>query len=381
MNYKKMQIDKNSYLKFSKRIQLNYLISDYYMDLFEKSKKNGFQDDSYLKKAEQIKNCCTMWDINYYRFQSVKDITRVNLCKNKFCMNCQSAIAQKRYKKFKPMLNDLSKFYDIYHVVLTIPNPEGANLKTSLNSMYKSYSYLNRYLLGKAKVKGINFIDMFGYVGGIRSLEITYNQDTKTYHPHLHCLFILKKGLVFDKTIINDFSYNCKTDTVKKFSSQEILFQKIWYLLNNKIRVNQKNINSLDLGYSVIINEIQDEDYGEVFKYALKNNFKNGVFLTPESFELFEDVLHRRRIIQGYGLLLDYEFDNLELSDEDINLYYLNVVAELTEIEKPSKIYEPLNTMLFNIQTDNNITYISRQSIKDYIIEQRILENKDKNKK
>jgi plasmid rolling circle replication initiator protein Rep len=378
MNYKKMQIDKNSYLKFSKRIQFNYLISDYYMTLYEKSIDSGFKDDSYLKKAEQIKNCCTLWDINYYRMQGVKDITRVNLCKNKFCMNCQSAIAQKRYKKFKPMLNELSKEYDIYHVVFTVPNCTGALLKKTLNDMYKSYSYLNRYLLGKAKVKGINFIDMFGYVGGIRSLEITYNQGKDTYHPHLHCLFILKKGLFFDKTIINEFSYNYKTNILKKFSQQEILFQKIWCLLNTQTKVNKKNIDTLELGYSVIINSIEDEDYGEVFKYALKNNFKDGVFLTPEVLELFEDVLHRRRIIQGYGLLLCYEFDNLELSTEEIDKYYLETIAELSVLEKPSKFYEPLNTMLFNMTTDNNITYISRQSIKDYIIEQKTLENQDK---
>ena len=82
------RIDKSHFEELAQYIAHNYQIAEYYGNLYEDTGK-----ESFCTKSRAIDLCCKWWDTDYYRMQDVKDIKRVNLCRDKFCFNCQSMLA------------------------------------------------------------------------------------------------------------------------------------------------------------------------------------------------------------------------------------------------------------------------------------------------
>ena len=229
---------KEKFGKVTRRIKKNDTIADYYMQLYEET-----EDETLLRWADRIKSCCKLWDVDYYRFQGVKDIKRTNLCRSRFCDNCGNAQAIQRENKYAPFLDALARLYDIYHVVVTWPNAMPEELLPSVNNAYKQFAYLIRLFTGNTKIKGISF-EGYGFLGAVRALEITKNKYDGTFHPHFHCLFILKKGLRLDqrRKHVNSFSFS--NPDIKKshkkdygqpqryFSDFEILLQKFGFCVS-----------------------------------------------------------------------------------------------------------------------------------------------------
>src|SRR5699024_10807400 len=179
--------------------------------------------------------------MDHYRQQKVKDFKKTNLCKDKFCNNCKKVKQASRLAKFMPMIEDLSKDKYLYHMVLTVPNCNGDDLKDVIrDKIFKSFAYLIDYLKIKKKIKGLDF-EQYSYSGAIRSLEVTYRRDD--YHPHLHCIIALEKPLDDNRYIKNTYSRSRKNG-YRKFTEFEILIQKIWYLLNTGERVTKKAIDN-----------------------------------------------------------------------------------------------------------------------------------------
>lgn len=364
MNIQDFSINAKDFRKSCGRIQDNSIIASYYREMDE-----AIYDDFFARKARRVESCYKLWDIDYYIRQGVKDVLRINLCKDKFCKNCQSVISKRRYFKYVDFLNDLSEQYDIYHVTFTVPNCSLISLKSTLNQMYQKFVYVNQYFQCKRKIKGINFAP-FGYNGSVRSLELTmnYRNGALEVHPHFHCLFLLRKGLKFKRTIINDYSFDTKTGKLKqKFTSFDILLQKIWFLVYNSQKVTKKSIDQLPLGYSCLAQKIPKGDYKEVFKYTLKDSFD----IVKTDFGSFESVyraLHRRKVIQGYGILNRFDFEDPSIAEE-VEERYVELINALLCSEDPRRCYEKLVDVDLFLREDSPITYISKSSIRRDILD------------
>ena len=139
-------IDKGYFQNLKKHISHNYQIAEFYDNLYQET-----GDFSYHTKSKAIDLCCEWWDMDLYRMQNVKDIKRVNLCRDKFCFNCQSMLALKRQGKFGSQLDSFRNDYMIAHVIITVPNCEGEELAPLLDRMYKKFPYMMRYLKGQKK--------------------------------------------------------------------------------------------------------------------------------------------------------------------------------------------------------------------------------------
>jgi hypothetical protein len=363
---------KDKFGKVSRRIKKNDVIADYYMQLYDET-----EDETLPRWADRIKSCCKLWDVDYYRFQGVKDIKRTNLCRSRFCDNCGNAQAIQRENKYAPFLDALARLYDIYHVVFTWPNSMPDEFLPSVDNAYKQFAYMIRLFTGHNKIRGISF-EGYGFLGAVRALEITKNKYDGTFHPHFHCLFILKKGLRLDqrRKHVNSFSFS--NPDIKKshkrreygaperyFSDFEILLQKIWYLRFNGIKVTRDSISNLKEGYSVICDNAEGK-YHEVFKYATKGIFKETEDGTPlngyNDFVPLYYTLYRRKLIQGYGLLNKYKFEiTLEL-DAKADEEYNRIIDVLRELESPERVFEYLTEIQSQLQT-KEVTYISRASV------------------
>lgn len=358
------RIKKAHFEELQRYIAHNYQISEFYGNLYEET-----GEDSFNTKARAVDLCCKWWDIEYYRMQNVKDIQRVNLCKDKFCFNCQSVLAAKRRLKFSPVLDTLRERFKVCHMVVTVPNCEAEEVLPLLNRMYKKFPFLMRYFKGGAKVSGVDFLK-YGYGGTVRGLELTQNREDKTFHPHFHCMVLFRKDLDMKGKFTNSYSFD-EGRLVRKFSALEVLLQKVWYLLLNDIKVTAEAINELKEGYSVIVDETQQGKYNEAFKYACKGAFDEtkGAFIYNEfTFRVLQQALNRRRMIQGYGELYNFQdLDGEEIDAETLE-EYKRERAELQSIEKPDFCAEPLEKV---IEEAGRCKYISKSNLKRLIIERK----------
>ncbi len=341
-------------------------------DEYETRKKKLGKYDSFVRKSQSVRSCLKWWDIDYFRLQQVKDIKRVNLCHDKFCLNCQSAIADKRQFKYEPILNSFLDRYIVCHCVFTVVNPKGSVLKLVIRRMYRQFGSFIRYLRGNARVRGISFLK-YGFGGGLRSLEVTYNTEKRTYHPHFHCMLLFRKDCaeeVFKNPVnLNSFSYDRDNpDYIHYYTDMEILFQKVWYLLYKGEKVTYQAIQNLKEGFSVQVNDAEGH-YNEVFKYSCKGAFneESGSWLyDDEIFETLQGALDKRRMIQGYGELRGFKDDDAELLDNLAEDKYNACIAQLLKFETPERVYESLEEVV----NEENCQYISKLNFKRLLSEE-----------
>ena len=96
-------------------------------------------------------------------------------------------------------LNELYPSGRYIFVTLTLKNPSAQELKSAidrLNEGFKNLVQSSRELGGDIRI----FKDSL--LGYLKCLEITYNADGKTYHPHIHAVFHLK-GSYFGRNYLN----------------------------------------------------------------------------------------------------------------------------------------------------------------------------------
>lgn len=312
---------------------------------------------NFDNKINSLENCNSSWFLDVYKNQKIKDFKKTNLCKDKFCNNCKKVKQASRMVRFIPQIENIKDDYNLSLLTLTVPNCNGTDLDDTIKKMFKSFAYLIDYLKLKKKIKGLDF-SSYGYVGALRSLEVTFKADS--YHPHIHAVIALSKDYKPQKNIINTYSYSYG-EFKRAFSEFEILIQKIWHLLMNGQRVTLKAIESLEEGYSCTLDDVEDSSYYEVFKYMTKATDENDNVLTYDNFKTLYFALHRVRQIQGYGIFYNFKDDD-SIVDEVDDLY--NVIVNMLKTkEDPEEVSQtPLDLL-----NDNEYTIISRKRIYSHL--------------
>lgn len=337
-------------------ISYNKIIIDYYSK-FQNECGMAFNPDTLQRATDRIRSCNKFWQLDKYQIQKIKDFKKTNLCHDKFCANCKKVKQAARMSKYIPVL-ELYKD-KLYHMTLTVPNCSGVDLLSTYKRMAKSFKTLIRYFTGNLIIKGIDF-SSWGYEGAVRSLEVTFKGDS--YHPHFHVGLVLNID-VFDKKIINTYSYNYKSgfaELKRLFSAYEIMIQKIWYLLINNIKVTKKSIFELDVGYSCTIDKFSEEDFAELFKYMTKERDEKGYILTYENFISLYYGLYRIKQIQGYGCLYKIK-DDVDL--EELDKKYKDYIQEIQKRESPEVVYEKPQDLV----VDSEYKLISRKTYFKYL--------------
>lgn len=308
------------------------------------------------KRIDRIKDCNKYWVLDKYELAKIKDFKRTNLCGDKFCSNCKKVKQASRMARFMPHIAPYKQ--NLFQLVLTVPNVQGNALDGTIKEMYEAFPKLLNYLRGRKKIKGLNF-DYLEYLGAVRSLEITYQGDS--YHPHLHAVLVLK-GQLGPKTYKNDFSidhYHDRPDRL--FCIEEIIIQKIWYLLTNATKVTKKNIDNLERGYSCMMDQGQEGDFQEIFKYMTKGQGEDRQGITFEQFNILDSVLLGVRQIQGYGCLFRIKDD--EVMDNKVDEAYNEFIELLQDKERPLAVFQTPEALTKDIE----YTVVSRKRIYKYL--------------
>ena len=174
-----ISIDKEHLIEVINHKEYNKTIISYYERL-----SNEF-NLSLGNQIESISNCNSWWLLDHYVNQKVKDFKKTNLCKDKFCNNCKKVKQASRLTKFMPIINSLSEDKYIYHLVLTVPNCKGSDLKDTISKIFKNFNYYLKF-----------FIFSLSHINNFSELFKAPNT------------FLLKSGISLFKVAIRFFMYS-----------------------------------------------------------------------------------------------------------------------------------------------------------------------------
>ncbi len=317
-----------------------------------------YRDEGNKVSISKIKNICDcnqIWVMQEYTYNEIRDFIYTKLCHDKFCNNCKKVKQASLLSRYVP---ELEQYKDnLYHLTLTLPNVSGRLLKNKVKHMSKCFRKLVGYISGYKKLSFVDF-SKYGYQGCLRSLEVTFKDDS--YHPHYHCAFIFN-NLNLEKKYKNVYSIDFRGFREDRlFSEFEIIIQKIWYLLINNQEVNKLNFTKLDKGYSCICDKFYDNDYLELFKYMTKDMSEDNTLMTYDNFKVLYEALFNIKQLQGYGCLYRINEENLE---EEVNKIYCEIHDFLTVNEEPKTIAETP----FYLLNHDEFKLISRKKIFQYL--------------
>ena len=251
-------------------------------------------DKYWLGRSERMLDCGSSLQFAVSH-SGDKRLYRANFCRDRMCPACQrrkSLIAFHQVKNVCYSIRQENPTYRFMMLTLTVPNVPYDELATEITHMMQSFKRLMLRKEVKQVVKGF-----------FRALEITYNVEKQTYHPHFHVLLCVPSNY-FTKNYI-------KQERWLELWQQATRYPHITQVDIRTVKPNPKKSGS-DL----------ESAAAEVAKYATKPSdylwkLPNGDYMADEVVvpELAKTLNHRKLIAFG-GLMLEH-FKKLELQDVD----------------------------------------------------------------
>ena len=133
-----------------------------------------------VKRSSRVRDCST-W-LEFRVSQDTVKLNKANFCKDRFCPLCQWRRSLKMFSQVSKVMNVLeNRKYRFLFLTLTVRNCSSDELPSTVQALYDGW----RYLYHK------NSIFRQAIKGTFKSLEITYNDEADTYHPHFHCILVV----------------------------------------------------------------------------------------------------------------------------------------------------------------------------------------------
>lgn len=148
------------------------------------------------KRLQDLADCASQ--LEYLQdVEGNKKLYKTYFCRVRLCPMCQWRRSLKLFSqvsKITDYINNQNNQVRYLFITLTQKNCSGLELVQEINKINKSFSLL------VDKTKRVQPATKFKkmLLGYIKSTEVTYNPKTKTYHPHLHCIFAVQ-GEYFNK--------------------------------------------------------------------------------------------------------------------------------------------------------------------------------------
>lgn len=233
-----------------------------------------------IKRSNLMNKCSDEISFYYCPVCNSKKIKRVNLCRDRLCPVCSWRLALKRYADMKKTIEaiDLSQ-YQLFFLTLTVRNVNGNELSGTLTGMSQAF---NRLLARKSVKENL--------AGWCRSVEITYNQSRRDFHPHYHVILLAKD-----------------VDFIKKAN---------WWITAWKecLRISYNPIVDI----REITSQKEDDNITkailETFKYTIKD--KALINMPLEDFRLYVSAIKNKRLT-AYGGIIKQKRAELCIVDDD----------------------------------------------------------------
>ena len=290
--YKGLQNEQTSILQtvssLKKRAKSKYITNQYLFKLIDL--------DSPLKKSYWNTFHCSS-----VLLQKDKKITST-YCNNRFCITCNRIRTAKLINGYT---SEFEKFKKPYFVTLTIPNVYAETLKYTIDTMLSNFRKITNYIGKRSR------LDKMDRLVAIRKIEVTYNEVSNTYHPHLH--------------IIVDGIQNAE------------YMRKRWLEMYTDARDFAQDIRKADKNSMI-----------ELFKYTTKiitKTKQKGIIIDARSLDIIFQAMYKRRTFQTYGI---------QRVNEDIDELQSQEYTDIEEYD--SVIYEYAGNDWYNTETGEELT-------------------------
>lgn len=290
INKENYKVDKNGILK----------------DINKKGKDNKWRDrhleknnlaDSYKrlgdKKYYRVLDCSTFLEFGVTKSSSLK-LLQANFCKVRLCPMCAWRRSLKIFGQVSKVMDHVEENYNYRYIflTLTVKNCYSEDLKDTLDLMTSAFNKMNQRKAFKKAIKGY-----------FRSLEITYNKENDTYHPHFHLILAVNKSYFTDK----DYYLSQENWTRLWKESLQVDYTPV---------VDVRRVKSKDKNFSKVIAEtakytVKSEDF-----LIKKENGKIDEALTDEVVATLDKALHRKRLV-SFGFLFKEIHRQLKLDDAE----------------------------------------------------------------
>ena len=229
-----------------------------------------------------------------------------NFCRDRLCPMCAWRRSYKIFAQVSKIMAHIKDDYAFLFLTLTIPNISSENVSEALQELQQGWQRLRRTKRFKSVIKGY-----------FKALEITYNKDSETYHPHFHIVLAVSKSYFNSRA--NDY-----------ISRSEWL--QMWRDAMNDQTITQVDIRRAKSKYSSDeLNASSDlsSAVAEVAKYAVK--LDDDLLVNDEVIGVLASVLHGKRLCEfdgkgAFGLArLALKLDDAEdgdlihIDDDEIN--------------------------------------------------------------
>ena len=268
--------------------------------VYKKKKKNIKLADVIKDKVGEttltaIQNCSTFMMFYADVTLEKRKLMMANSCNNRFCPMCAYRKARKEGLKHMIMMKKLKidKKYSFIFLTLTAPSVTGEELENEIKDYAKAFKRFS-------ELKEFQKINL----GYIRKLEITYNSEKNTYHPHYHLILCVNK------------SYFKSRDYIKQKKWLEM-----WRLSKRDKRITQVDIRKIELNK-------EDKSFLEISKYTAKDS---DYLQSQDVFNVFYDALKGKQVITYNSIFkeLAKKYDNGALDylkDIDETKYVYRVI-------------------------------------------------------
>ena len=278
------------------------------------------------KKANTVGACADCVEYGVYTDGTAR-LEKVYFCKDKLCPLCAWRKELKLFNQVSKVVDVLqSQHYKFLFVTLTVRNCPATDeeLKKVLDEFNAGYTRLMRLQRIKHIVKG-----------AYRAIEVTYNEHTDTFHPHIHLIWVVPRN------------YFESSDYLKQAELCELWKQSLNIdytpicdirVVSGKKVVKNGKIISYDLKSAV----------AEACKYAIKSTdyLKHSDDVNDKVVSALVKALSRRRLVSFYGVFAEVR-RQLNLDDDIEN-------GDLVHVSDNESKGELLYTMCFKWDNKSN---------------------------
>lgn len=218
-----------------------------------------------------------------------KHITYAQLCRDRFCPVCGWRLALKRFANMVQIVQGLRERYpesEWQFVTLTVANCRPEELGVTLDEMARTWNCI--WSRKSTKTRPIQ--------GWARSLEVTYNKDTKTFHPHYHVLVLWDDGYSPDEFeqewLERAWMKTIQLRTVSQAQKSEMVSAQNRCMISSIY--DQEEEEAQEVTKAVL----------ETYKYSIKS--KDLQEMPLKIFKELDEKLKGRRMVAFGGIVKEY---------------------------------------------------------------------------
>ena len=242
--------------KIAERINLKDKIAPKLQNVLNRKQFEKFEDcGMYLETGENAK------------------IISGNFCRHRLCPVCNRRNSAQKWAKMYNIIQNVQNDFNccFAFVTYTVKNVDGQKLAEEISKLMKSVDRLHKRALFQNNVLGF-----------FRSLEITFNKKSQTFHPHFHYIVVLDKS--YQDNMISTYEW-----------------RKTWEQVARLDYTSQVNIQMID-------NNNIAESVAEVAKYAVK--ISSVIEQDTDTIKTLIEAIKGRRLISFGGILKQYAKQN-----------------------------------------------------------------------